>query len=145
MQIYIYIYISSEHRPASYATTARDNGGPAESASTEYFSVEPLCHHFLKYIYIHTETYVCVSISEYTCIHMYFHSLIYRYIYIYTDVFLNAISKYIYIYVYLFYCMFIDLSINTYVYIYIYIYIGSIDLLRGFTYIYRYIRCLHIY
>ena len=44
IHIYIYICILGEHRPASYATTARDNGGPAESASTEYFSVEPLCH-----------------------------------------------------------------------------------------------------
>ena len=45
--IYVYFYILGEHRPASYATTARDNGDQAESASTEYFSVEPLCHNFL--------------------------------------------------------------------------------------------------
>ena len=54
--IYRYIYILGEHRPASYATTARDNGDQAESASTEYFSVEPLCHIFFGYIYI----YLCV-------------------------------------------------------------------------------------
>ena len=70
--IYRYIYILGEHRPASYATTARDNGDQAESASTEYFSVEPLCHNFLGYIYIYLYIYVCVSISEYT--HLYLHS-----------------------------------------------------------------------
>ena len=50
--ICIYIYRLGAHRPASYATTARDNGDQAESASTDYFSVEPLCHIFLGiYIY----------------------------------------------------------------------------------------------
>ena len=66
INIYIYIYfffylhILGEHRPASYATTARDNGDQAESASTDYFSVEPLCHIFLGYIqYIFIHMCVC--------------------------------------------------------------------------------------
>ena len=56
----MYLHISSEHRPASYATTARDNGGPAESASTEYFSVEPLCHNVFGRYTVYIYTYMCV-------------------------------------------------------------------------------------
>ena len=83
--IYIYLHVLGEHRPASYATTARDNGDQAESASTEYFSVEPLCHIFFD-IYIYLYIYVCVSISQYT--HLYLHSSIYIYVYIYMHIYI---------------------------------------------------------
>ena len=69
--IYIYIYILCKHRPASYATTARDNGGPAESASTEYFSVEPLCHHFFDIYFIHIYLYIYVCVCKHIRIYIY--------------------------------------------------------------------------
>ena len=69
--IYLYLHILGEHRPASYATTARDNGDQAESASTEYFSVEPLCHIFLGVyinIYIYKYIYIYLYIYTYMCV-----------------------------------------------------------------------------
>ena len=87
--IYVYFYILGEHRPASYATTARTNGDQAESASTEYFSVEPLCHIFwgIYTLYIYKHVCVCVSISEYT--HLSLHSSMYIHIGVYIYIYMT--------------------------------------------------------
>ena len=54
IDIYIYIYIYMYDR----ILFAQSNDERAQSASTEYFSVEPLCHHFLKWIYICKYQYI---------------------------------------------------------------------------------------
>ena len=62
--LYVYICGYLDIKDRMLFTRSKDER--AQSASTEYFSVEPLCHHFLTYIYI----CVCVSTSEYTYIHI---------------------------------------------------------------------------
>ena len=58
-----------------YGTTARNNHEQAQSASTEYISVEPLCYHFFSKIYT---IRISHATSAILCIYIYIYMYTYK-------------------------------------------------------------------